>query len=304
MVQQKPNHLSQGPMKRQTYQTPHQKPRSLYTPESVMRQPGLLVKLMWRDLLASRELAWQLLVRDISAQYRQSILGAAWAVLPALVTATIFTAARSASVVNLGETEMPYFAHVTFSMALWQTFVEALQGPSMAVARAKTMLAKISFPREALILSKVGEVFFNFLLKLVLVALILLVFRVSISWTAIIAPVALIHLVVLGTAIGLLLAPLSLLYQDFSRSITLASTVWLFLTPVLYAKPFTGLFAEVVKFNPVTPLLVTTRELVTTGLVSNPEGFWIVSLLAFGLLLFSWLFYRISMPFVIERVSS
>lgn len=291
-------------MQRQISKNTRKSPRSLYTPESVMRRPTLLARLMWRDLLASRELAWQLLVRDISAQYRQSFLGVAWAVLPALVTATVFTAARSASVVNLGETEMPYFAYVTFSMSLWQTFVEALQGPSQSVARSKMLLAKISFPREALILSKVGEVFFNFLLKLVLVALILLVFRVPVSWTAIIAPVALIHLVVLGTAIGTLLAPLSMLYEDFSKGITLASTVWLFITPVLYSKTFTGGFGQVVQFNPVTPLLVTTRELVTTGVVSNPAGFWLISLLSFGLLLFSWLVYRISMPFAIERISS
>ncbi|MBD2101137.1 ABC transporter permease [Leptolyngbya sp. FACHB-261] len=259
---------------------------------------------MGRDLLASRELAWRLMVRNISAQYRQSILGVAWAVLPAVLTAAIFTAASSAKVVNLGTTDLPYPAYVAFSMTLWQTFVEALQGPSMAVASSKGMMAKINFPREAIILAKLGEVLFNFSIKLILIVLIFLVFRIPVGWSALLAPVGLIHMVMLGTAVGLLIAPMGGLYQDFNKGITLASTVWMFATPVLYAKPFTGTFAEVVKYNPVTPLLITTRELATTGIISNPQGFWISSALAFFGLLLAWLVYRLSMPFVIERISS
>jgi lipopolysaccharide transport system permease protein len=57
-------------------------PEVVYTPESILRRPRELFRQMWRDLLASRELAWRLIVRDISAQYRQSFLGVAWAFLP------------------------------------------------------------------------------------------------------------------------------------------------------------------------------------------------------------------------------
>lgn len=303
MVQKNQHDSSQDGIKRKA-QRSRQSSRVIYRPESQMRQPIQLFKTMGCDLLASRELAWQLMKKNISAQYRQSILGVVWAVLPAVVTATVFTAAKSANVVNLGETELPYPAYVVFSMTLWQTFVEALQGPSLAVLTAKGMMAKINFPREAVILAKLGEVFFNFLAKLVLIAIIFLAFQIPVVWTAILAPVALIHMIMLGTAIGLLLAPLSGLYSDFSKGITLASTVWLFMTPVLYSKPFTGIFAKIVKLNPVTPLLVTTRELATTGIVSDPVGFWISSAIALGLLLLSWLIYRVSMPFVIERISS
>ena len=117
---------------------------------------------MWRDLLGSREIAWRLMVRDISAKYRQSLLGIAWAFLPSIVMAVGFTLANNARVINIGFTGLPYPAYVMFSTALWQTFVEALNGPVQAVTMAKPMLARVNFPREALILSKMGEVFFNF----------------------------------------------------------------------------------------------------------------------------------------------
>jgi lipopolysaccharide transport system permease protein len=278
--------------------------RVVHTPESQMRRPIQLVKTMWRDLLASRELAWQLVKRDIKAKYRQSFLGIFWAIIPPIVTAGGFVLAKDGGVINLGDTELPYPAYVMFSMTLWQTFVEALQGPVQAVTLGKVMLARINFPREALIIAKLGEVFFNFGIKLILIIGLFLWFQMPITWSAILAPVALIHLIALGTFFGLLLAPIGVLYQDFSMGLTLATSFWLFLTPVVYPVPKDGLFGIVVQFNPVTPLLVTTRELATTGLISNPLGFWLASAFALSGLFLTWIFYRVAMPYVVERVSS
>lgn len=278
--------------------------RVVHTPESQMRRPVQLWKMMWRDLLASRELAWQLVKRDIKAKYRQSFLGILWAIIPPIVTAAGFTLAKSGGVVNLGNTELPYPAYVMFSMTLWQTFVESLQGPVQAVTQAKAMLARINFPREALILAKLGEVFFNFGIKLVLIIGLFIWFQMPVTWSAILAPVALIHLVMLGTFFGLLFAPMGALYQDFSLGLTLATSLWLFLTPVVYPAPKEGFFGLVVELNPVTHLLVTTRELATTGAVSNPQGFWLASIFALLGLFITWIFYRVAMPYVVERISS
>jgi len=282
----------------------HQLPEVIHTPESSLKHPLRLLQQMWRDLLASRELAWRLMVRDISAQYRQSFLGIAWAFLPPIVMAASFTLAKGAQVINVGVTDIPYPAYVMFSTALWQTFVEALNGPVQAVTVAKPMLARVNFPREALILAKLGEVFFNFGIKTILIVALFIFFRVSVSWTVIIAPVALIHLVLLGTFIGILLAPFGVLYQDVSKGLSLITGFWLFLTPVAYAVPNEGTFGYLVKLNPVTPLLVTTRELATTGVVSEPIGFWVVSAITIIGLLLTWIAFRLAMPFVVERVSS
>jgi lipopolysaccharide transport system permease protein len=281
-----------------------QLPEVIYTPESLLRHPLKLFKQMWRDLLASRELARRLMVRDISAQYRQSFLGIIWAFLPPIFMATGFTLASNANVINVGKTDLPYPAYVMFSTALWQTFVEALNGPVQAVTVAKPMLARVNFPREALILAKVGEVFFNFAIKLILIVALFIWFRVSVTWTVILTPVALIHLVLFGTFIGIFLAPLGVLYQDVSKGLTLFTGFWLFLTPVVYPVPNAGIFGFLVNLNPVTPLLVTVRELATTGVVSDPWRFWIVSVITIVGLLLTWIAFRLAMPFVVERVSS
>lgn len=276
----------------------------VYTPESKIKRPLLLFKLMWRDLLASRELAWQLTIRDLKAQYRQSFLGFLWAFLPPIFMATGFTLAGESNVINVGQTDLPYPAYVMFSTALWQTFVEALNGPIQAVTLAKPMLARVNFPREAIILSKLGEVGFNFCIKLILIVGLFIWFKIPVSWTAILAPVALIHLVILGTFIGILLAPLGVLYQDIAKGISMLTAFWLFITPVVYPIPTQGIFSTLVKLNPVTPLLVTIRELATTGILTQTTGFWIVSIIAIFGLLITWILFRLAMPYVIERISA
>lgn len=279
-------------------------PETVYTPDSQLGRPLHLWRAMRRDLLAARGLAWRLMVRDISAQYRQSLLGIFWAFVPPIATAVGLTLANNAKVLNVGMTDLPYPAYVMFSMALWQTFVESVTGQVQVVVNAKPLLARINFPREALVLSQLGQVAFNFSIKLILIVGLFLWFKMPVTWAVLLAPVALIHLVALGTGVGLLLAPLGALYEDVSKGLTLAMAAWLFFTPVIYPVPQSGLFAALVQLNPVTSLLMTTRELATIGVVSNAPAFWGASLFAFLLLLSGWLFCRLAMPFIIERISA
>lgn len=276
----------------------------VYTPESRIRHPLRLFKEIWRDLLGSRDLAWRLMVRDIKALYRQSLLGIFWAVIPPIVTAIGLTLANSAKVINIGMTDLPYPAYVMFSIVLWRTFVETLFGQISGLMNAKAMLTKIKFPPESLILSQLGQQLFNFAIKLVLIIGMFIWFRVTVTWTVILAPFALLFLVMLGTSLGLLLAPIAVLYQDIPRTLTLMTTAWLFLTPVIYPVPQTGVFGTVVRLNPVTPLLVTTRELATTGEVSQPLGFFVISGITLVGLLLTWMVYRLAMPIIIERMSA
>ncbi|HSE96321.1 MAG TPA: hypothetical protein VLD61_10530 [Methylomirabilota bacterium] len=79
---------------------------------------------------------------------------------------------------------------------------------------------------------------------------------------------------------------------------------WFFMTPVVYPLPAGGRFTTVIRLNPVTALLVTTRELATTGVVSDPVGFAVWSLVTLVGLGVAWLGFRLALPFVLERVGS
>ncbi|MBW4644617.1 MAG: ABC transporter permease [Goleter apudmare HA4340-LM2] len=280
-----------------------QKTEVVYTPESRIRQPLKLLQEMHNDLQASRELAWCLLVRDIRSQYRRSFLGITWAILPPALTAAGLTFASNTGVLNIGKTDIPYPAYVMLGTVLWQTFIEAFNSPQVAINTSRPLLAQVKFPHEAIILTQLGQILFNLMLKLVFVVLLFVLFRVSVSWTIIFAPLPIITLMLLGTSIGLLLIPLTNLVQDVSRAMEVMIPVWFFLTPVVYPAPSGGILSFVVKLNPVTPLFVTAREMITTGVLSQPLGFLLMLVITLIILMLGWLVYRLAMPFLIERIS-
>lgn len=280
---------------------PKPMPVVVYQPESRLRHPLQLLREMWQDLLASRELAWQLIKRDIQSQYRQSFLGIIWAFIPPIVTAIGLTFLKEVKILNLGETEIPYPVYVALSMTLWQTFSKTLNSIMGTARKAKGLLSKLNVPPESFILSQLGMILFNFVIGLIPIAFFFIWFKVGITWTIIIAPVAFIHLLLFATGVGLVIGPFSCLYQDISKVMGFIMRGWIFVTPVIYETPRQGIWSVLVRLNPVTPLLVTTRELATTGNISEPIGFWVASIIAIVLTIVGWVFYRISLPFIIER---
>ena len=275
----------------------------IYTPQSRIRSPRRLIAEMAQDLWRSRDLALRLFLRDVRSQYRSSFLGTAWAIVPAAITAAGLTFASESGVLNIEDTGIPYPAFVMLGTILWQTFLEAFNSPEQAIKASRTVLSRVKFPHEAIILSQLGQVLFNLLLKLVLLVILFVIFSVTISWKIVLAPFAFISLITLGFGIGLFLVPINHLVQDISRAMEIIVLVWFFLTPVIYPVPDNRLISTLVKLNPVTPLLVTARELMTTGIISEPAEFLAVSALAIASLLFGWLVFRLSMPYLVERIS-
>jgi len=277
---------------------------TVYTPDSELLHFGALLRSMGRDLLAARELAWRLLVRNISAQYRQSLLGYAWAFVPPIFTSLIWIFLQSQKVLGVGDTGMPYIVFVITGTVLWQTFVEALNSPLQMVNESKSMLTKINFPREALILAGVGQVVFNFLIRAFLLVAVMLWFQISPHTSLFLVPLGVIALILLGISLGLLLTPIGMLYQDIGRGLVFATSAWFFLTPVIYPVPKASFAATLIEMNPVTPLLVATRDWLVMGSTNLWPAFLWVLVGSVVLLLLGWIQYRIAMPHLISRMSA
>lgn len=277
---------------------------SIYTPESQMRSPIRLLRSMWRDLKASRELAWRLFVRDISAKYRQSILGVFWAFLPPIIAGLVFIILQSKKVVNFGETDIPYPVFVLVGTTLWQLFVESLNAPLTAVIKAKPMLAKINFPREALIVSAFYQILFSLLIKSVIIVGIFLVFRVQVTFGLLLAPLAILVLILMGMSLGLLLTPLGTLYTDIQSGLMMGTQFLFFVTPVVYPPPQTFPYSLIAVLNPLSPIITGVRDLLTKGVLTNAYPFFVVSGLTILVLFVAWVIYHLALPIIIERMSA
>jgi lipopolysaccharide transport system permease protein len=274
-----------------------------YTPDSLVRKPRFLMTEMLLDVYRSRELSWRLAKRNVQAQYRGAFLGMVWALLPPALTAIGLSVASDAGFLNVADTEIPYPAYVMLGTVLWQTFLEAFQSPEIAIKTSTPLLAQVKFPHEAIILAQLGQVIFNFLTKLILVAILFILLSVPVSWKILLSPFALASLVTLGLGLGLIMAPIISLVKDISKAMQAITLGWFFLTPVAYPVPDKSILSVLVKLNPVTPLLVTTRDLITLGKIESPVTFTAVTILAIGLLIVGWLIYKLSIPYLIERIS-
>lgn len=276
----------------------------VYSPTSPLSEPTRLVAAMFHDLVASRGLAWRLFLRDTAALYRQSVLGYVWAFLPPLATSATFVFLNSQHVISVGNTPVPYAAYVMISTLLWQGFVDALNSPLKALNANKSLLMKINFPREALIVSGLLEVMFNFCVRLVLLVPIMAFFHLAVGPSLLLFPLALAALVLLGLSIGLLLTPVALLYTDIGRALSIVTTFWLFLTPVVYPPAKSGLASLLAQFNPVSPVLSTARDWLLAQPAPHVAGLALVSLGAAFALMLGWLMIRLALPHLIERMGS
>src|SRR3979411_2486820 len=259
-----------------------------YTPESPLRHPGRLFMELFRALMASRGLAWRLFVRDTSAQYRQSILGYVWAFIPPLVASLPFVFLNSQGVVGIKNTAIPYPAYAMIGTIIWQVFVDSLNSPLKTVTTAKVMLARINFPREAILLSGLGQVVFSFLIRLVLLVAVFGWFRITPPATAILFPLGILSLIMVGFMIGILITPIGILYSDVPQMIPVIAMALMFLTPVLSPPAERGLAAMLAKWNPLSPLVIVTRDWLTTGVTTHAMAFVLVSVTAAVLLFVGW----------------
>lgn len=279
-------------------------PTRTYTPESPLAHPGKLWQEMVQDLWAGRELAWRLAVRDISAQYRQSVLGVLWALIIPFSTTAVWLFLSASKVVQVGATPVPYPVFVFTGTLLWSILIDALNAPLQQVNANKALLAKINFPREALILSGVYQTLFNAAIKLGILLLVLPFLGVHPGWGGLLIPLGLFSLVLTGTAVGLLLTPLGVLYGDIGRAIPLITQFLMYLSPVVFPLATSGWSAQLMRLNPLTPLILNARAWFT----GQPPLLLAEWALAVGssaiLLLLVWMLYRLAMPILIERMSA
>lgn len=278
---------------------------TIYSANSVKSENALSTgRQMIADLISSNDLAYRLAKRDISAQYRQSILGYLWAFLIPLVNTLTWLFLQKSGMVVIRDTGIPYTVYVFSGTMLWQIFVEALQSPIQQVVAAKGMLSKLNFPRESIVLSGIYKTVFNAGIKIIILIPLVICFGAHPTWTIVMFPFVVISIVLVGTAIGLLLSPIGTLYSDVGRVIPFFGQFLMFFAPVVFAMPTSGLSKILFEINFMTPLLITGRDLLTGGSLEWLFYFVCVNIIAVFALIAAWVIYRVTMPILIERMSS
>lgn len=192
----------------------------------------------WRlpDLVEAwhyRELFWVLALRDIKVRYKQTVLGAAWAIIQPLFTMIVFTViSRFASISTDGvRPEVFYFC----GMLPWLLFANSVTSAGGSLLGSQHLISKVYFPRLILPVSSVITALIDFAVAFLALLVIMLVYRVAPAPQIVLLPVvvALAFLAALG--FGLALSAVSARFRDVRHVVPFAMQIWLFCTPVLYS---------------------------------------------------------------------
>jgi len=260
-----------------------------------------LWRIMFQDLYSCRDLILQLIKRDFSVRYSQSILGYVWAVLPQLVTVVIFTFLARHRVFDMGQTTMPYVIHALWSVSVWQLFSGCLIGCTNSLVKAGSLVTKINFPKEALVFSALGQATLDFMIRLVLVAIVFIWYGFIPSWHSLFIPFILICVMLMAMGVGFFMAIINLVLRDMGNVLSMVLTFSMFLAPILYPPPQREPFNIVNYANPFSPLLIATQNMLVGQELMQPKILMLMIVVSISVFFLGWRMFHITMPRIAER---
>ncbi|MBI2939441.1 MAG: ABC transporter permease [Chloroflexi bacterium] len=221
---------------------------------------------------AARELVWVLAQRDVKARYRQSILGIYWTVLNPLATAAVFTVVFS-FVVRVPTGGTPYPVFVLCGLLAWNFFANSLASATGSLVGLSALVAKVSFPREALPVAAVVARLVDLGCALLVLHVVMLAWGLPPRWTLLLVPFILAIEGALVTGLGLLAAAGNLFYRDVGQLLSIVLSLWMFLTPVLYpSELIPPHLRPLFLLNPLVPIVDALRRTILVGqLPDGPE---------------------------------
>jgi lipopolysaccharide transport system permease protein len=257
------------------------------------------------DIYRSRFLAKQLAVRDIKAQYRQSYFGILWAFITPLTTAFVWIFLNNSGTVTLTDTGVAYPLCAFAGTLIWSMLKDAINAPITNTNASKNILSKINFPKEALIVSGLYKLLFNSSVKIILLLVFLVVYGVGLQPSLVFLPLVILGILVFGTAIGLLITPIGMLYKDIARMINMGLNLIMYITPVVFAIPKeSGFMQTLMQYNPLTPLVMTVKDVAFGTEPLYLTYFMMLMVCSIPVFCIGLLFYRISIPIIVERLSA
>jgi lipopolysaccharide transport system permease protein len=191
----------------------------------------------WAELWEFRELLGFLVWRDVKVRYKQTVLGAAWAVLQPVMTMLIFTLlfGRWGKMPSDG---LPYAVFAFAALIPWTFFANAIAGAAVSLTGNTHLISKVYFPRLLISMSTLGTGFIDLLIALVVMFGMMAWFGIAPTRHILALPMAMALTVAVAFGVGSGLAALCALYRDVRYVIPLLTQLWMFASPVIYSMNF------------------------------------------------------------------
>lgn len=254
------------------------------------------------ELMINRWLTYQLFRRDFFATYKQSFFGIFWAIILPLVSVGTFVILNRSGLFSIGAVGVPYPIYAILGLSFWQLFSTGLVASSNSLAKAGSMITQINFSKKSLVIASAGQSIVSFGIQFIFLILLLIIYQVTPNIAILLIPVVILPILLLTLGLGLILSILNGVIRDTGNVISLLLTFFMFLTPVLYAKPETGILAKITRINLVHYLVSGGRDLVLKGTISELQGFLISCFFSFTIFVTCLVVFHLTETRICERV--
>jgi len=214
----------------------------------------------WRELWRGRELLYFLVWRDIKVRYKQTVIGAAWAVIQPLLTMAVFSIIFGAFA-RLPSDGVPYPVFVYAGLLPWIFFSNAVTNASNSLVGQAHLLTKTYFPRLLLPLSSLGVAGLDFTLSLGVYFGLMAWFGFVPTAATLWIPLLLLLTATVALGVGTFFAAMMVVYRDFRVVVPFMLQIWMYASPVVYP---TGLAPEryrwLLALNPLTGVISAFRS--------------------------------------------
>ena len=245
-----------------------------FTPHLVIEPRGYWSSFNLRDLWRYRELFYFLTWRDVKIRYKQTVLGAAWAVIQPVFNMILFTFIFG-KVANVPSDNIPYPLFAFAALLPWTFFSNAIAMAGASLVGNAHLITKVYFPRMIIPAAAVLAGLVDFAFAFAVMAVLLAWYQVPLSFNLVMLPALVILTSALAFATGTLLSSLNVKYRDIRYVIPFLTQFWMFATPIIY--PVSMIPREyqwIFKLNPLTGIIEGYRVALLGGV--NHTGFdWV-----------------------------
>jgi lipopolysaccharide transport system permease protein len=190
-----------------------------------------------RELWRYRELFFFLTWRDVKVRYKQTALGAAWAILVPLATMLVFSLfiGRAAGIAEgFKDKGYPYYLFVFAGLIPWTFFAFATNSGGMSVVGNQNLVTKVYFPRLIIPMSAVGAGLVDFLIAFAMLLILMLFNGITPGWSFLWVPILTLITLAGALGVGTFLAALTVAYRDFRHAVPFMVQLWMWSTPCIY----------------------------------------------------------------------
>jgi lipopolysaccharide transport system permease protein len=202
-------------------------------PTFVIQPPRGLGSLDVAALWEYRELLYFLVWRDVKVRYKQTFIGASWAIFQPAMTMAIFTVVFG-NFAKIPSDGMPYAVFAYTALLPWTYFSTALSRSGTGLVSNANLITKVYFPRLIVPLASVIAPAVDFLFAFLLLLGLMAWFGIVPTWGILVLPLFFLLAMITALAIGLWLAPLNARYRDVGHTIPFVTQFWMFASPVVY----------------------------------------------------------------------